>query len=336
MKHYAVLLVLFLAFACKRQPAHIPPAISFYYWKTTFALAKQEREALQHYNVKRLYVRYCDVVLKQGEAVPESPIVFRERLPNDVLVVPVIFIRNQVMLDKNLDPEALAQKIVRYIADINAGQALTTSEVQIDCDWSLKSRDTYFKFLTQLRRLCGIISVTVRLHQVKYFAKTGVPPADRRVLMYYNMGHIGPEAASSVYDRTTAESYLAEAPAYPQQLNVALPIFSWGIHLRDNRVIGLLNKADDAAFDHDPHFARKTAPFFEVTENVLKLGKYFKRGDRVKIESITAGDLREMAEDLAGKLPQAPAEIVFYDLDAFNLNHFHDEEDILEDVRRAL
>jgi len=281
-------------------------------------------------------MRYFDVVLKQGDAVPVSPIVFQEAPPGQITVVPVIYIRNEVMLDNALDTEALVQKIIAYIAQINAGQSLTTHEVQIDCDWTLKSRDTYFNFLKLLRQHTDTVSVTIRLHQVKYFARTGVPPADRRVLMYYNMGHIGPEATSSVYDRATAESYLASAPAYPQQLNVALPIFSWGIHLRDNRVIGLLNKADEATFDDDPHFERKTAPFFEVTENVLKIGKYFKRGDRVKIEAVTSGDLREMANDLADKLPQAPAEIIFYDLDAFNLNHYHHEEDILEDVRRAL
>jgi hypothetical protein len=240
------------------------------------------------------------------------------------------------MLDHALDAAALAGKIVAYVAQINSGQSLTTHEIQIDCDWTLKSRDTYFRFLKVLRQHVDAVSVTIRLHQVKYFAKTGVPPADRRVLMYYNMGHIGPEPVSSVYDRATAEGYLASAPAYPQQLDVALPVFSWGIHLRGGRVVGLLNKADEATFDHDPHFERKTAPFFEVTENVLKLGRYFKRGDRVKIESISAADLREMAADLADKLPQPPAEIIFYDLDAFNLNHYQHEENILEDVRRAL
>lgn len=335
MKHCTVL-VLLLSLAACRQPEHTTPAISFYYWKTTFRLSNAERATLQKHHVSTLYVRYCDIAVRQGQPVPVSPIVFQEAPPDSVAIVPVVYIKNEVMLHPNLDVAALAQKLLRYIDQINTGDSIQTHELQIDCDWTLTSRDTYFRFLDQLKQQSTKrLSATIRLHQVKYYATTGLPPVDRGVLMYYNMGRIGAGPARSVYDRPTAEAYLNTISAYPRPLDVALPIFSWGIHLRDNKVIGLLQKTDKATFATDPHFEQKTPPFFEVKENVLKLGKYFKQGDRVKVEAITADDLHEMADDLAGELAHPPTEIIFYDLDTFNLNHYNHEKDLLEDVSRT-
>jgi hypothetical protein len=335
MKH-SWLLVFFLLFAACRQSDHTPPAVSFYYWKTTFRLSNTERDALQKHSVTTLYVRYCDVAIREGHPVPVSPVTFQDAPPDAVAIVPVVYIKNEVMLHPNLDVADVARKLLRYIDQINTGDSIQTRELQIDCDWTLTSRDTYFRFLDQLKQQgAKRLSATIRLHQVKYYATTGLPPVDRGVLMYYNMGRIGAGQVRSVYDRATAEAYLNTISAYPRPLDVALPIFSWGIHLRDNKVIGLLNKTDEATFATDPHFEQKTPPFFEVKENVIKLGKYFKQGDRVKIEAVTADDLREMADDLAGELAQPPAEILFYDLDEFNLNHYNHEKDLLENVRRA-
>jgi hypothetical protein len=335
MKHLPVFAFLFLVVACQ-QPGHTPPTISFYYWRTTFSLDDTERVTLRKHHVSCLYLRYCDVALRGGQPAPVSPILFQEPPPDSITIVPVVYIKNEVMLQPGLDVATLAKKVLDYVDQISAGHNLETPELQIDCDWSLKSRDTYFRFLKQLKQQDRRqLSATIRLHQVKYYNTTGLPPVDRSVLMYYNMGRFSAGEASSVYDRATAAPYLTTVSAYPRNLDIALPIFSWGIHLHNNQVVGLVNKTDEATFAADPHFEQKTPPFFEVKENILKLGNYFKQGDRVKIESITADDLRTMADDLAGELPQPPKEIIFYDLDAFNLNHYQHEENILEDVRHT-
>jgi hypothetical protein len=332
MKHYTVLAILLLMAACQR-PAHAPPAISFYYWRTTFSLDDTEEAALREHHVSRLYIRYCDLALRGGQPVPVSAIVFQELPPAGVAIVPVVYIKNEVMLQPGLDVAALAKKVLAYIDQVNARYHLQHAELQIDCDWSLKSRDTYFRFLQELKHQDSRkLSATIRLHQVKYHATTGLPPIDRGVLMYYNMGRIGAGETSSVYDRSTAEAYLPALRSYPRDLDVALPIFSWGIHLREKQVVGLLNKTDEATFAGDTHFEQTKPQRFEVKENILKMGKYFRQGDQVKIESITADDLRTMAADLAGELPGYPKEIIFYDLDAFNLNHYPHDQNILEDV----
>ncbi|MNS77541.1 hypothetical protein D3C72_1111240 [compost metagenome] len=42
----------------------------------------------------------------------------------------------------------------------------------------------------------------------------------------------------------------------------------------------------------------------------------------MKIEEIKPEDLKEMAEDLQDNLVEKPNEIIFYDLDEFNLNNY--------------
>jgi hypothetical protein len=312
------------------------PSVSFYYWKTVFDLSLEERAVLKSNHVKRLYVRYFDVVVSEGKAMPRSPVSFVSK-PDGWEVVPVIYVKNEVMMSKTLDIVDLAKKVMTLVASINVHEGLAApSEIQLDCDWSLESRETYFKFIDALRTAgVKIISATIRLHQVKYVKKTGMPPVDRGVLMFYNMGHLAADSSNSIYERATAARYTQHLDAYPLKLDVALPMFSWGLHIRGNKVIGILNKVDDNVFLHDPNFKMKAAPFFEVTHNVLKLDHYFEEGDRIKIETVTTTDLSEMASDLSGDLPAIPGEIIFYDLDNFNLKHYRHEDDFYKKISSA-
>lgn len=312
------------------------PSVSFYYWKTVFNLSPEERAVLKANHVKRLYVRYFDVELSEGKAMPRSPVGFASK-PEGWELVPVIYVKNEVMLSNTLDIADLASKVMTLVGSINAHEGLAApSEIQVDCDWSLDSKETYFKFIEALRA-AGVktISATIRLHQVKYVKSTGVPPVDRAVLMFYNMGHIAADSSNSIYERTTAARYTQNLHDYPLTLDVALPMFSWGLHIRGNKVIGLLTKVDDNVFLRDPNFKMKAAPFFEVTHNVLKLDHYFEQGDRIKIETVTTTDLSEMASDLSGELPATPGEIIFYDLDNFNLKHYRHEDDFYEKISSA-
>ena len=99
---------------------------------------------------------------------------------------------------------------------------LKFKELQIDCDWTESTRDKYFHLLSTLRneleRNKQIISATIRLHQVKYAAITGIPPVHRGMLMYYNMGKINATDNNSVYDKKIAEKYIS---SYFRQSSIA-------------------------------------------------------------------------------------------------------------------
>ncbi len=69
-----------------------------YYWRTTFELEDAEREFLTENNVERLYLRYFDVGLgdrwlgEEMEPVPVATVRFNSDVPDNVEVVPVVYI----------------------------------------------------------------------------------------------------------------------------------------------------------------------------------------------------------------------------------------------------
>jgi hypothetical protein len=235
------------------------------------------------------------------------------------------------MLSSSLDVEDLAQKTVRLIEEISTKNKITSQEIQIDCDWTLKSKDNYLKFIERVKKLSGKkLSATIRLHQVKYFKKTKIPNVDSGVLMYYNMGSIAPDSLNSIYDQKIAERYLKSLKKYPMHLDFALPIYSWGIHIRNQKVIGLRSKMNVAELKKDPNFQQLSGIFFKAKKSNYKNGVFYEENDLLKMEAITAEDLKQMAEELSENVAQQPKEIIFYDLDEFNLKNY--EKNIFEQV----
>lgn len=322
-------LVFFLLLSCSKNEE---PIVSFYYWKTIFKLSETEKEVLEDNKVHKLYIRYFDIGLhpQTQEPIPISPIRFEENTGSFV-VVPVVFIKNKVMLQPNLDIDDLAEKTVHLIEGINKKNNIDCQEIQIDCDWTLSSKDNYLKFIEEFKkRSQKKLSATIRLHQVKYFKKTKIPNVDSGVLMYYNMGSIAPDSLNSVYDQKIAARYLKSLKNYPLPLDFALPIYSWGVHIRNQKVIGLRSKMNVEALRKDTNFEQSGTVFFKVKHSNYKNGIFYEENDLLKMETITAEDLKQMAEELEENVAQPPKEIIFYDLDEFNLKNY--EKNIFEQV----
>lgn len=321
---------LFLLITACNEPSK--PVISFYYWKTVFKLSPIEQEVLEHNQVKKLYVRYFDIDwnLKTKQAFPESAVRFEGKLVG-FEIVPVIYIKNNVFKNNEVDVLDLAQKTYDFICQINTKNQITCKEIQIDCDWTLSTKDNYLKFIEYFKKLSGKkLSATIRLHQVKYFQKTKIPNVDNGVLMFYNMGKIAPDSLNSIYDRNIANRYLSSLKNYPLSLNIALPIYSWGIHVRDEKVVGLKNKVNSYDFKNDTNYFFESKNKIRVKTSNYKHGTFCKKNDCLKLESISSEDLIEMAADLQEHLASTPQEIIFYDLDQFNTKHY--EKSIFEQV----
>ncbi|WP_281238613.1 hypothetical protein [Flavobacterium praedii] len=274
--------------------------------------------------MKRVYIRYFDVDLnpKTQNPYPKSPIRFEDSTLN-FEIVPVVYIKNKVMLDKKVDLLDLAQKTNHFIQQINTKNNISIEEIQIDCDWTLRSKDNYLRFIQIFKKISSKqLSATIRLHQIKYYEKTKIPAVDRGVLMYYNMGKIAPDSLNSIYDRNIAKRYLASLKNYPLPINIALPIYSWGIHIRDGKIIGLRNKIDVNNLKNYSSFVLTNKNWFLVKKATFQNGIYYKEKDQLKIETISESDLFEMANDLKKRTTQNPKEIIFYDLDEFNLKNY--------------
>ena len=329
IKKSLLIFFVFLLTGCSKSDK---PIIAFYYWKTVFKLSETEKEVLKDNNVEKLYIRYFDIGLhpKSTAPIPVSPIHFQENI-SKFDIVPVVFIQNKVLLKSNIDIDDLAEKTLYLVNQINIKNKINCSEIQIDCDWTLGSKENYLKFIQRFKKISHKkLSATIRLHQVKYFKKTKIPNVDSGVLMYYNLGTIASDSLNSIYNHEVAEKYLKSLKKYPLHLDIALPIYSWAIHIRNQKVIGLRSKLNVAELKKDENFEQMNARFFKVKKSNYKNGFFYEEGDVLKIEAISAEDLKTMGEELNENVANTPKEIIFYDLDEFNLKNY--EKNIFEQV----
>ena len=323
------MLLFFLLISCNENNK---PVISFYYWKTIFKLSETEKEVIRENNVRKIYIRYFDIDLhpKNESPIPLSPIRFQEKM-NGFDIVPVIYIKNKVMLKPNLDIDDLVRKSVGLVNEINFKNKINCKLIQIDCDWTLSSKDNYLKFIAIFKKLSKKkLSATIRLHQVKYFKKTKIPNVDSGVLMYYNMGKIAADSLNSIYDKKIAERYLKSLKKYPLRLDFALPIYSWSVHIRNKRVIGLRSKLSVLSLKKDVNFEQISPVFFKVKHSNYKNGTFYEENDLLKTEVVSSEGLIQMANELEENLVKPPKEIIFYDLDEFNLKNY--EKNIFKQV----
>lgn len=314
----------------------LKPFVSFYYWKSNYQLDSTERNVLKENNVQQLYVRYFDIVYDETlkVAIPAAPVRLTK---TDIVnpIVPVVFIRNKVF--EQLDSIAiykLADKTVTMLNQINKSVGIKCRALQIDCDWTSSTAPKYFYFLKQIREKLdahedggtfaslAMLSATIRLHQIKYPEKAGIPPVDKGVLMFYNMGEISTSELNSIYDQKTSQKYLSSLSAYTLRLDIALPIFAWGIHIREGRIVELLNKMDSRDFQNKEEFVQLSANRFKTASAFFKKGFYFQAGDEVKVEEVDEITFKPMIADLKRSYPNQFQQVIFYDLDSLNISRY--------------
>ena len=294
------LLSLVLA-ACSTKRSH---DVDFYYWKSKCAIGETERDYFNQLRSKRLFVRLFDVDIEGGVAVPVGPIqsFTKEQIPNDsTTVIPVVFVTNQTFYDC-VDDEAIGRlaanvdKSIRHFMD-KAGVAF--DEIQIDCDWTERTKMLYFQFLQQLADTSGrSISCTLRLHQIRDREKTGVPPVSRGGLMCYATSNpMENDTRNSILDMELLKAYTTNINDYPLDFDVILPIYSWGIvtnHLGKVKLVNGLTEDDLQT----PMFEKKDDNLYLVKEDGFVQGLYVNSGFTIKIETITPELLAEAKQYL--------------------------------------
>lgn len=210
--------------------------MSFYYWKPAFTLDTMEGNILRDNQVHTLYVRYLDIDWPASDSAPRTV----SRLsytssPAGYTIIPVVCIRNRVF--ENLDSTAipaLAATIFFQVRSINATRRLQNNEIQFDCDWTERTRRNYFTFLRQYHRISvQSLSSVIRLPQLKFPDRTGIPPVDYGVLFYFNLCTTDSGTQRSVFERVVAHRYTPSLRSYPLTLDVALPIFPAGHNGKD-------------------------------------------------------------------------------------------------------
>ena len=255
----------------------------------------REKEILDSLAVKKMYVKYFDVDWDAGnnEAVPIATIDFSSPFDTCREIIPVVFMTNKTFLNLPADKiQDLSSKVIKRIYQINQDNKLHCTEIQFDCDWTEKTKKSYFSFIEcikmEIPKEKYILSATIRLHQVKYLKKTGVPPVDRGMLMFYNMGSLNDmKTSNSIFNIVDAEKYTEYIDDYPLPLDAVLPVFSWGIHIRDGKVMGLVNNLLAADVLKNKMFVQIDSSRFKALDGLFMNGEYFIKNDILRMEEIT-------------------------------------------------
>ena len=240
-----------------------------YHWKTTYNPTDWEKKWMKDHKVDKLYVKLFDVEpgSKNGHAdysmVPVATTRFVQDLPDSMEVVPVVYItvdairemdaKNQWCNPYNYYADMLVERINKMMQQNGKPQF---REVQLDCDWTAQTKETYFRLCIDVRRILHsqgkILSGTLRLHQlreveqpdeVRYGGEDTIP-FDRSLLMCYNTGRLqDPDTKNSILDFDDVKPYLKQyhSDNLPRT-DVAYPVYTWGVDFDDEgKFVRLVN-----------------------------------------------------------------------------------------------
>lgn len=286
------------------------PANGIYYWKTTFSLNEAEKAFLKDHEVKRLYLRLFDVTPdNEGvningfvyDVIPNATITFSQAVPEGLEIIPVVYITIDAlrkMVGREAEFAQLITERVMHIADFH--ELGVIKEVQLDCDWTQLTQESYFvlceKTSEQLRKLGVQLSCTIRLWQLSLPA----PPVDRGVLMLYNTGAVASmNTANSILDINDVKPYLKNK-TYALPLDYALPTYEWHVWFRNGQYQGLLHQFNDS----------------------LEL----QPGDTIRHEQVTFDEIMEVKQSVMNQQETQSTSIILYHLDSANLSKYSNNE----------
>jgi len=197
-------------------------------------------------------------------------------------------------------------------------------EIQFDCDWTETTKDKYFAFLEESKKLFSgwLVTSTIRLYQYKYPDKAGVPPVQRGTLMCYNAGDIkNVNTRNSIFDKEEIKSYLTSGE-YPIPLDYALPVFGWGVLFQEGKFRGILSLAalrEDYASHVTITDDQRAIVNSDFTYGHTYSGIYVREGDEIRLEETDMNDVEEIAEWLSDHRNNADATLTLYHLNEYDL-----------------
>ncbi len=262
---------------------------------------------LAELEINKLYIKYFEVDYNESmgnfpyNKQKLSPYQLQE-LTEKLKIVPCIFIRNEIFQyndEKKLDK--LAEDIVFLIDKYNQEAENTknlSDEIQIDCDWTLSTKEKYFYLLKQIKsKSKKTISCTLRLYPYKYSDKMGVPPVDKVSLMCYNL--ISPLKAdnkNSILDIDEFKKYFDKKIDYPLHIDIALPVYNWSLIYQN----GIFSKSSKINSSQIKSFAKESKPmWFDIQiDTNLNYDFYLRKGDQIKCEEVSAETIQDAIDVL--------------------------------------
>lgn len=281
--------------ARKRGDSDTPPSISYYHWANSYT---DDPARLHTYAPAQLYLKLLDIGYRDQKLSINPTDV---RTPPSLPMTPVVFLDNNAL--KNAALDTLYAQILTHIPPQQY------QHLQVDCDWTEQTRVTYFAFLKRLKADYPHLSVTLRLHQIKYAERTGVPPVERATLMYYNMSDIrDPATPNYILDTAVGQRYLQNFAQYPLPLDLALPLYQQTRVIRQGKLVQLLNSAELNA----AKTARLEDNHYKVTQGHYWQEYYLYPDDELRVDTVDLKLLQQAAQQLSAVMH--PDEVIFYTL----------------------
>ena len=344
MRKYPLFVLLLFLFSCKQQEQPVPPkkiARAFYFWKSVFKLTGHEKDIVDSLQVSTLYLKFFDVewneISKQPNPVAQVRVIDKDYLQK-INIVPVIFITNESILKiDSIQSILLAEKIYKLVHEIAAiNKIININELQIDCDWTESTRDKYFSILKKIKQLATpwSLSATIRMHQVKFMGKSGVPPVDRGLLMCYNMGNLkNPATDNSIIETSELKKYIGNIHKYPLALDVAFSLFDWYVLFRNDSYKGLIQNLNDSVFKNE--FVEKKDNRYRFLKDTLLMGYEFRKNDVLRYENSDYNSIISSAKEINDRLVETQLRVSLYHLDSITLSKYntHEMENIYNSIR---
>lgn len=315
--------------SCQKETAPKDVSRGIYYWKSTFRLSETERHTLDSCKIKKLYFKAFDVDwdVTKRRAIPKASIRFEEEISTNLAIIPTVFITNQVLkqtTDQQLD--TTISFINKHLRTVLRNKKF--EEIQFDCDWTISTRERYFYLLRAFKKLFPEkhLSATIRLHQIKFAHKTGIPPVERGMLMFYNMSNWKKsQIRNSIYDLDAASQYLSTLDKYPLSLDLVMPIFRWAIIYRNNTFLTVINNLDNQALSKQK-FLEKNYNKFTVLADTSAFGISLRKDDMIRVEEVSAEEIIKGSKTLHEKISSQKLTFALYHLDQPNITFYGNEK----------
>ena len=331
--------LVYFIFSCNDKKTARTVEPSFYYWKSVFKLTDFEKQRLDSLNVKTIYIKFFDVDWDNAtqQPLPLAKISFADTAYRQFNIIPTIFITNEcIQKIDSIQIQSIAEKVSALIKSIcSLNNINNLIEIQIDCDWTASTKTKYFILLKTIKQLNNLtISATIRLHQIKYVSKNGVPPVNKGLLMCYNMGNLkNPATKNSIIETEELKKYIDNLAAYPLPLDVALPLFNWKVLFRNNTYTGLIENLPDSVLT-GPLISKNGNRYLFLKDSLLS-GYSFKKGDELRNEQSEYSEIISSAAAINQKLKNTTLRVSLYHLDSLILSKYslHELETIYNSLR---
>lgn len=320
----------------KKETRHIERG--FYYWKSVYTPNTIDNAYFDSLRIKHLHVKFFDVVWNEAKQQPAPEAVFRttnsENALPGLLITPVVFITNQTLLQaSDTSVDTLADRLLRLKNEIAAQTGFRLhNELQLDCDWTQQTKDKYFRLLIRIKHQLPVtdtLSATIRLYQLKYAQKTGVPPVDKGLLMCYNMGNLKNfRTGNSIIEVKELQQYIGSLERYPLPCDVALPLFDWWVWFSDNSYKGLLYPQQLPAIV-------ATDNRYVFPADTIIGDTHFRKGDVLRYEDSKTQTIREAGLLVNRYLKNTRCKVLLYHFDSVILSKYshHEIEGFFDSLR---